>query len=275
VRFVETVMGIPMSIDIRDAGDHSDAAARAFAVLREADARFSVYRPDSEVSAANRGELAPAAFSADLAETIALGEEAERASGGAFRIHRPDGTLDLDGVVKGWAAARAAGELRAGGVRRFCLNAGGDVVVGDGPGGDGSQGDAEGGAGEGDAAEGVAGEGVAAVDAWNVAVRTPADPAAMLAVLSVSNAAVATSGAYERGAHIADGRTGAPATGLLSATVIADDLTTADILATAVFALGPAGIDWAVLRGARGVLALTDAGELLGAGVIDFAHPLA
>lgn len=265
MRFVETVMGIPMSIDIRDAGDHSDAAARAFAVLREADARFSVYRPDSEVSAANRGELAPAAFSADLAETIALGEEAERASGGAFRIHRPDGTLDLDGVVKGWAAARAAGELRARGVRRFCLNAGGDVVVGDGPGGDGSQGDAEGGAGEG----------VAAVDAWNVGVRTPADPAAMLAVLSVSNAAVATSGAYERGAHIVDGRTGAPATALLSATVIADDLTTADILATAVFAIGPAGIDWAVLRGARGVLALTDAGELLGAGVIDFAHPLA
>ncbi|WP_235500555.1 FAD:protein FMN transferase [Leifsonia sp. Root227] len=75
MRFVETVMGIPMSIDIRDAGDHSDAAARAFAVLREADARFSVYRPDSEVSAANRGELGPAAFSADLAETIALGEE--------------------------------------------------------------------------------------------------------------------------------------------------------------------------------------------------------
>ncbi|MFJ8894953.1 FAD:protein FMN transferase [Leifsonia sp. NPDC102414] len=270
MRFVETVMGIPMSIDIRDAGDHSDAAARAFAVLREADARFSVYRPDSEVSAANRGELGPSAFSADLAETIALGEEAERASGGAFRIHRPEGTLDLDGVVKGWAAARAAGELRAGGVRRFCLNAGGDVVVGDGPGGDGSERDREGGAGEGGA-----GEGVAAVDAWNVGVRTPADPAAMLAVLSVSNAAVATSGAYERGAHIVDGRTGAPATGLLSATVIADDLTTADILATAVFALGPAGIDWAVLRGARGVLALTDAGELLGAGVIDFAHPLA
>ncbi|WP_235500556.1 FAD:protein FMN transferase [Leifsonia sp. Root227] len=168
-------------------------------------------------------------------------------------------------MVKGWAAARAAGEVRAGGVRRFCLNAGGDVVVGDGPGGVGSQGDGQGGDGEG----------VAAVEAWNVGVRTPTDPAAMLAVLSVSNAAVATSGAYERGAHIVDGRTGAPATGLLSATVIADDLTTADILATAVFALGPAGIDWAVLRGARGVLALTDAGELLGAGVIDFAHPLA
>ena len=242
-------MGIPMSIDIRDEGDHSAAAARAFAVLRDADARFSVYRPDSEVSAVNRGELGPAAFSTDLAETIALGEDAERASGGAFRIHRPDRTLDLDGVVKGWAAARAAGELRARGVRRFCLNAGGDIAVGDGP--------------------------DEASAAWNVGVRTPADPAAMLAVLSVANAAVATSGAYERGAHIVDGRTGAPATGLLSATVVADDLTTADILATAVFALGRQGIDWAVLRGARGVLALTDAGELVAAGSIDFAQPLA
>ena len=46
-------MGIPMSIDIRDAGDVSAAAGRAFAVLRDADRRFSVYRPDSEVSRAN------------------------------------------------------------------------------------------------------------------------------------------------------------------------------------------------------------------------------
>lgn len=256
-------MGIPMSIDIRDeampdaaipdaairdAVDPADAARRAFEVLREADARFSVYRPDSEVSAANRGDLAPAAFSDELRAVIALGEEAVRASGGAFRIHRPDGTLDLDGVVKGWAAAGAADALRAHGVRRFCLNAGGDVTVGDGP--------------EGDLP-------------WNVGIRTPADPAAMLAVLSLTDAAVATSGAYERGAHIVDGRTETPAAGLLSATVVADDLTTADILATAVFALGRPGIDWAVLRGARGVLALTDTGELVVSGAIDFARPLA
>jgi len=250
VRYVETVMGIPMSIDLRDAEDNAavGAATAAFAVLREADERFSVYRPDSEVSAANRGEHPSSAFSDELTAVIALGEEAARASGGVFRIRKPDGTLDLDGVVKGWAAARAAEALRRHGMRRFCLNAGGDVVVGDAP----------------DAAP-----------AWNVGVREPSDPDAILAVLAAENAAVATSGAYERGAHIVDGRTGAPATGLLSATVVADDLTTADILATAVFALGRPGVDWAIGHGATGVLALTDSGQLLVSGTIDFARPSA
>ena len=101
-------MGIPMSIDIRDAGDISAAAGRAFAVLRDADRRFSVYRPDSEVSRANAAGGQLERPSDDFREVVAIGEGVQRASGGAFRIRRPDGTWDLDGVVKGWAAARAA-----------------------------------------------------------------------------------------------------------------------------------------------------------------------
>lgn len=57
-----------------------------------------------------------------------------------------------------------------------------------------------------------------------------------------SGGAVATSAEYERGAHILDGRTGRLPTGLLSVTVAADDLVTADSLATAAFAMGTAGI---------------------------------
>ena len=154
--------------------------------------------------------------------------------------------LDTDGVVKGWAASRAAGVLRSRGVSDFCLNAGGDVVVG------GSPGDGAG---------------------WNVGIRSPSDPARMWAVLSVTDCAVATSGAYERGRHIVDGRTGLPATGLASVTVVADDLTTADVLATAVFALGPDGVGWAMAHGATGVLALTDSGAPLAAGTVPFARP--
>src|SRR3954462_4419290 len=125
MRFLETVMGIPMSIDIRDDVDATEAAERAFRVLREADRRFSAYRPDSELSRANAsagvGAGAGAEYSPDFREVVAIGEEAFRASGGAFRIRRPDGTWDLDGVVKGWAAARAARELRSAGLRDFCL----------------------------------------------------------------------------------------------------------------------------------------------------------
>ncbi|MEV8213598.1 FAD:protein FMN transferase [Leifsonia sp. NPDC077715] len=248
MRFVETVMGIPMSIDIRDDVDAAPPAERAFAVLRDADARFSTYRPDSEVSRANAAAGAISEPSADLREVIALGEEVARASDGAFRIRRPDGTWDLDGVVKGWAAARAARVLDAEGIRDYCLNAGGDVVVSGSP-GDGRP--------------------------WSVGIRSPHAPADMLAVLAVTGAGVATSGLYERGPHIVDGRDGSIPSGLLSATVVADDLATADVLATAVFVLGAAGLRWALEHGARGVLALDASGRLLGVGDLDFAPPAA
>lgn len=239
-------MGIPMSIDIRDAHTVTaeQAAAAAFAVLREADARFSRYREDSEVSAVNRGELPADAYSADLREVIALGEAAGEASGGAFTLRTPEGGLDTDGVVKGWAAARAARELDVRGIHSYCLNAGGDVAVSGGP--DGARG-------------------------WNVGIRSVDDPQTMLAVLTVSDAAVATSGAYERGRHIRDGRTGRPAVSLASATVIAPELATADILATLVFAMGTSGIPIALQQGATGVLVLTSYGELLGGGVVPLA----
>jgi thiamine biosynthesis lipoprotein len=248
MRFLETVMGIPMSIDVRDDVDARRAAERAFQALREADRRFSTYRPDSEVSRLNAFPERHPPFSDDFREVFAIGEAAARDSGGAFRIRRADGSWDVDGVVKGWAAARAARAFHAAGRRDFCLNAGGDVAV------SGSPGDAR---------------------PWSVGIRSPYEPTAMLAVLQVTDAAVATSGAYERGAHIVDGRDGSLATGLLSATVVADDLTTADVLATTVFALGPDGVDHALHSGARGVLAVDASGRILAAGDLAFARPAA
>ncbi|WP_426625265.1 FAD:protein FMN transferase [Leifsonia sp. McL0607] len=245
MRFLETVMGIPMSIDLRDPRDATAAAERAFAMLREADERFSAYRPDSELSRVNArgGDLA--GVSDDFREVVALGSTLAGASGGAFRIRRPDGRWDLDGVVKGWAADRAARVLAEDGLRDYCLNAGGDVAVAGSP-GDGRP--------------------------WHVAVRSPDSATGMLAVLEATDGGVATSGAYERGTHIVDGRTDEPATGLRSATVVADDLTTADLLATAVFALGPHGVRWALGQGARAVLAVAADGTLLGVGDLTFAR---
>jgi thiamine biosynthesis lipoprotein len=78
-----------------------------------------------------------------------------------------------------------------------------------------------------------------------VGIRHPDQADKVCAVLGSRDGAVATSAAYERGAHILDGRTGEPAAGLLSVTVVAGDLTTADATATAAFALGVEGIEWA------------------------------
>ncbi|MCZ9338846.1 FAD:protein FMN transferase, partial [Streptomyces sp. TRM76130] len=75
-------------------------------------------------------------------------------------------------------------------------------------------------------------------------------------VLEVTDAAVATSARYERGDHILDGRTGRPATGLLSLTVVAPTLTEADPVATAAFALGREGVGWAAARAGCEVFAV-------------------
>jgi thiamine biosynthesis lipoprotein len=77
--------------------------------------------------------------------------------------------------------------------------------------------------------------------------------------ISVSDMAVATSGAYERGAHLLDPRRGAPASGVLSVTVIGPDLGLADAYSTAAFALGAGGPEWTLgLEGFEAITILAD-----------------
>jgi thiamine biosynthesis lipoprotein len=132
VRHVEQVMGMPISVALRGchAGDARGAAAwaAAMAVLREADRVFSPFRPESAVSRLNRGELDLAHCPPAMAEVLALGEAARHASGGAFDVCR-GGVLDPSGVVKGWAAERAAAQFAELPDTDFCLSAGGDITA--------------------------------------------------------------------------------------------------------------------------------------------------
>ncbi|WP_327720021.1 FAD:protein FMN transferase [Streptomyces sp. NBC_00490] len=210
---VEHVMGFPVSLRVDDAHIGEETADAVFAWLREVDARFSPFKPDSEVSRLGRGELAEGAVSADLRTVLDLCEHYRVATAGAFDIRLPGRGLDPCAVVKGWSVQRAAELLTAAGARRFVLNAGGDVVAAGGP--------------------------------WRVGVRHPEHADRLCTVLELTDGAVATSARYERGDHILDGRTGRPATGLLSLTVVADTLTEADSVATAAFAMGAEGVDWA------------------------------
>lgn len=89
---------------------------------------------------------------------------------------------------------------------------------------------------------------VAAGGPWRVGVRHPEHADQLCTVLEITDGAVATSARYERGDHILDGRTGRPATELLSVTVVAASLTEADATATAAFAMGAEGIEWAAAR---------------------------
>jgi thiamine biosynthesis lipoprotein len=88
----------------------------------------------------------------------------------------------------------------------------------------------------------------------------------MLAVFALTDVSIATSGAYERGEHIIDGRTHQEATELSSVSVIAPDLTTADVLATTVYAMGQDGVSWAAQRYDCAILAVAETGKLIDGG---------
>ncbi len=238
-RYVQHVMGMPVSLALR--GRHvDDAAARdawaeAMATLDDVDRVFSTYRDDSFVSRLARDEIALDDCPPEVAEVLALGEMARVGSGGAFDVrHGPAGrtALDPSGVVKGWAAERAARPLRRLPGTDVSLSVGGDVVchVAD-----------------------------RRSPAWRIGIEDPHDPRRVVAVVPVRRGAVATSGLARRGAHIVDARTGQVPRSVASVTVVAEDLTWADLDATAAFAQGPDALRWLCTRpGRSGVVVWAD-----------------
>lgn len=238
-RYVDHVMGMPVSLALRgrhvDDADALDAWAEAMATLRDVDRVFSTYREASYVSRLARGEITVADCPPEVAQVLRLGEQARLDSDGAFDVRREvDGRVVLDpsGVVKGWAAERAARPLRHLAETDVCLSVGGDVVCH------------------------VAGPGS---PAWRIGVEDPHDPTRVVAVVPVRTGAVATSGLVHRGAHIVDARTGVVPTGVASVTVVGRDLTQADLDATAAFAQGPDALTWLRTRpGRTGVVVWAD-----------------
>jgi thiamine biosynthesis lipoprotein len=213
---VEEVMGMPISVDLRDAVVPAGALDAAFEVLRRADALFSTYRPDSEISRLGAGRMSLLDCTADVQDVLAECERLRRRTDGYFDA-RAAGRLDPSGLVKGWAVERAREMLVRAGVRHGCINAAGDVRVWGGhPDG----------------------------EPWRVGVRDPLHADRIGSIVSLHDGAVATSGAYERGDHIFDPHTRGPARGALSVTVTGPDLAIADAYATALFAVGARRADW-------------------------------
>ncbi|GAA3154954.1 FAD:protein FMN transferase [Streptomyces echinatus] len=223
-RHAEEVMGTVFSFDVRGGEPAAvrEALAEAVAGLHRADAVFSTYREDSDVSRLARGELSVERCAPEVAEVLELAAEAERVSEGWFST-RYQGSPDPTGIVKGWAAERAARTVgKVEGVHGVSVNGGGDVQLLGAP---------------------------EPRRAWRVGVADPLRPGGLAAVISAAGTeelAVATSGTAERGAHIMDPRTGRPAvTDLVAVTVVGPRLTWADCWATAAFAMGSrAGLAW-------------------------------
>jgi len=235
---VEPVMGTVVTIDVRAPFVDPDALEAAVAWFHDVDRRFSPFRADSEVTRVGTGELALDDASPDVRAMFTLADEVRDRSGGAFdpRGHRPDGRPDPTGVVKGWAVDEAVALLRLAGARNLQLVAGGDLVA----------------AGEPEPGE-----------PWRIGIRHPDRTDRVAGVLRVRGMAVATSGHYERGDHIRDGRTGKVATGLRSVTVVGPTLALADAFATAVFAMGEPGIAWVARQAGFGAVGITEADRVI------------
>lgn len=218
--FTEMIMGLPFSLHLHSAADPDKVrpvVEQVWASLRTADATFSTYRTDSAISRLNRAEPFATEDQQDIDLVLGIAEHARVITEGAFDVHYSD-KLDPSGIVKGWAAGRAAEFLRPL-EAAYYLNAGGDIVLHtsrDHP-------------------------------TWRIGIEHPLDPTGLLAVLELPAGAVATSGSAHRGNHIIDPRTRRPASGFAQVTVVGPSLVIADVAATALMVTGtvsPAMSEW-------------------------------
>ncbi|NQX17952.1 FAD:protein FMN transferase [Rathayibacter sp. VKM Ac-2857] len=215
------------------------------AVFRSADERFSLYRPESEASRIADGRLRLADASAEMRDAYAEALEWRTATDGAFTPHRPDGVLDLAGTVKARAIAAAGRLLERGDGSPWLLTVGGDVL--------------------GSRAAAVDAASAAHADPVRIGIVDPDDRRSLLCAVPLTGdrRAVATSGTAERGEHVWRRPHDPDGVRFRQVTVLAADILTADVLATAVLAGGEPTLDRVLARWDVDVLACGTGGDLL------------
>lgn len=263
----EAIMGTRVAVEVwhEDAARAEAAIEAVMAEMRRVDALMSHYKPESELSQVNaRAAGGPVRVQPELAALVARALEFSELTGGAFdityasvgylydyraharpsdeeiaarlpavnwrhvivdreastiRFAREGVRIDLGGIAKGYAVDRGIGILRHFGIRQGTVTAGGDSrILGDRGG-----------------------------RPWIVGIRHPDDRARVISRIPLEDAALSTSGDYERyfdeGGrryhHIINPKTGRSAGALRSVTIIGPDATLTDGLSTSVFVLGP------------------------------------
>ena len=157
---------------------------------------------------------------AEVADALArVGTQHIALSRRRIDLERPDMRLTLDGIAKGYIVDAVCADLERGGVRRYLVDAGGDIR-----------------------ARGMNADG----RPWTVAVENPWRRGDYPDAIALTDAAVATSGSYERFCdrerhyhHIVDAVTGRSPAHCSSVTVVAPTALAADALATSAFLMGP------------------------------------
>ena len=294
--FMGTVVQIKVSIDPVRYGEARarDVIDKAFDEMKNVDDVYSVYKDTSEISKINRlrkneklritdevfdlihktldySERTDGVFDITVKPLVDLWGRAKKANRlpdeyelkralglvgykkivldtAARTIYfKEDGMgIDLGGAAKGYATDRAIRILKENGIDNALVTSGGDMYC---------------------LGKKHAGE------PWRVGVRHPRAKDNIFLEISLKDKAISTSGDYERYfilngkrySHIIDPRTGYPiGDDIVSASVIAADSTTSDILATAMCILGEKGFD--IIKSEPGhidaILVKEDAGRL-------------
>ncbi len=266
-RIERGIMGTSLQIDLygHDLDGLKKAGAAAVAELERVEAMMTTWKP-SPLTALNDGAgSGPQKVPPELAQIIARSHALHEATDGAFdisfysvgklwdfkaahpvippaadieaalvnvdasrividaltsQVELPSGmAVDLGGIAKGYGVDRAMQVLMDHGIEHAMVNAGGDLKA----------------------------LGLNDGKPWEIAIKHPRNPRKALASVRLSNQCLVTSGDYERFFkadgriyhHIFDPRTGMPATGCISVSVIGHNAELADALATACCVLGP------------------------------------
>ena len=179
---------------------------------------FSTYKANSIISQLKREEIEITTCSSEVREVWGLCKQISELTEGAFNPWIKG--FDPSGLVKGWAAQKCGEIFEKYGVENSLVNAAGDLALRGGLLKDGG------------------------VTPWEIGIRNPEIKDEIVESFKINTGAIATSGSYEKGAHIYDPFTNLIAIGARSATVIGPDAAIADGLATALMVSGKDGAIW-------------------------------
>ena len=216
-----TIVDVDCSSAVVSAAELDRAMESVIKFCEDVDRDFSTYKDGSWVSRLRRREVPIEVSPDDVIEVWDLCAQAKWLSDGAFDPWAVAGGFDPSGLVKGLAADKCADMLVAAGAQHVQVNAAGDLSLRGGF---------------------VDSDGV--VKPWPIGVVNPNNKMEVVKVYEISDGAIATSGTYERGAHIVDPHSGMIAIGAKSATVVGPEGWLCDAMATAVMVGGTESAQW-------------------------------
>ena len=211
-----TIVDVDISSSLVSEEALNEGMQQAIDFCKQVDADFSTYIDTSWVTRLRKNQIEITSCPPSVQEVWQLCLQAKHLTDGAFDPWAVEGGFDPSGLVKGWAADKCADLLVTLGVEHVQVNAAGDLSL------------------RGGFYDGV-------VKPWRIGVVNPDNRAEVVETFEISDGAIATSGTYERGAHINDPYTGLIAIGAKSATVVGPLGWLCDALATALMVAGEDG----------------------------------